>query len=54
MISTYKVGGDTRDTRVRGWRTVWYRTIMVQTYYGTEEVFGYVELYFLNHVKKLC
>ena len=36
-----------------GWRTVWYKTIMVETYYGTEVVFGYVELYFLNHIEKL-
>ena len=25
---------------------------MVQTYYGTDEVFGYVELYFRNHNEK--
>ena len=27
---------------------------MLQTHYSTEEVFGYFEFYFLNHIEKLC
>jgi len=41
-------------TYLFGWPTLWYRPIMVQTHCGTEEALGYDELYFPNHIEKLC
>ena len=31
-----------------------YRPIIVKAHYGTEELFGFVDLYVLNHIDKLC